>query len=116
MVLCGRKYEHITPLPKELHWFPVEEVCFEILPLTFKALHNLSPSYIRDLLQTHKPVRSLRSSSVNMLAIPRSRLKFNGDRAFSVYAPKLWNKLAEQIKCSLNLHTLKGSLKTFFSF
>ena len=24
LVLCGRKYEHITPLLKELHWLPVE--------------------------------------------------------------------------------------------
>jgi len=52
LVLCGRKYEHITPLLKELHWLPVEQrIVFKIPLLTFKALHNLSPSYIRDLLQ-----------------------------------------------------------------
>ena len=45
--------------------------------LTFKALYNLRPSYIRDLLQTCKPVRSLRS----LLVAPRSKLKFSGDRA-----------------------------------
>jgi len=43
---------------------------------------------------------SLRSSSMNMLVIPRSRLKFYGYRAFSVCAPKLWNNLPEHIKCS----------------
>jgi len=60
LVLCARKYEHITPLLKELHWLPVEQrIVLKILLLTFKALHNLSPSYIRDLLQTYKPVRSL---------------------------------------------------------
>ena len=115
MVLCGRKYEHITPLLKELHWLPVEQrIVFKILLLTFKALHNLSPSYIRDLLQTYNPVRSLRSSAMNMLVIPRSRLKFYGDRAsaFSFCAPKLWNNLSEHIKCSPNLRTFKSSLKT----
>jgi len=113
LVLCGRKYEHITPLLKELQWLPVEQrIVFKIPLLTFKALHNLSPTYIRDLRRTYKPVRSLRSSTVNMLVIPRSRLKFYGDRAFSVCTLKLWNNLPDHIKCSSNLRTFKSSLKT----
>jgi len=44
--------------------------------------------------------------------ISRSRLKFYGDRAFSVCAPKLWNNLPEHIKCSPNRRTFKSSLKT----
>ena len=67
---------------------------------------------MRDLLQTYKPVRSLRSSGMNMLIIPRSGLKFYGDRAFSVCAPKLWNNLPQQIKCSSNRRTFMSSLKT----
>ena len=47
-----------------------------------------------------------------MLVIPRSRLKFYGNRAFSFCAPKLWNNLPEHIKCSPNLRTFKSSLKT----
>ena len=46
-----------------------------------------------------KPTRSLRSSSGNLLAIPRSKLKSFGDRAFSVCAPKL--------------NTFKRNLKTY---
>ena len=112
LVLCGRKYEHITPLLKELHWLPVEQrIVFKILLLTFKAVYNLGPNYICDLLQTYKPVRSLLPSSMNMLVIPRSRLKFYVQRAFSVCAPTLWNKLPEHIKCSSNLSTFKSSLK-----
>ena len=49
---------------------------------------------------------------MNMLVIPRSRLKFCGDRAFSVCTPKLWNNLPEHIKCSSNLRTSKSRLKT----
>ena len=49
---------------------------------------------------------------MNMLVIPRRRLKFYGDRAFSVCAPELWNNLPEHIKCSPNLRTFKSSLKT----
>ena len=82
LILCGRKHDHVTPLLKELHWLPVEQrIIFKILLLTFKALNNLYPSYISDLLETYKPTKSLRSSSRNLLAIPRSKLKSYGDRA-----------------------------------
>ena len=114
LILCGAKHERITPLLRELHWLPVEQrVVFKILLLTFKALNNLSPSYIRDLLQTYKPSRSLRSSTMNLLVTPRSRLKFYGDRAFSVCAPKLWNNLPENVKYSPNLTSFKSNLKTY---
>ena len=95
-------------------WLPVEQrIIFKILLLTFKALNNLCPSYISNLLETCKPTRSLRSSSRNLLAIPRSKLKSYGDRAFSVCAPKLWNDIPEIIKCSVNLNTFKRNLKTY---
>ena len=97
------KYDCITPL---LHWLPVEQrIVFKILLLIFKSLNDLSPCYIRDLLQTHMPSRKFQS--------PRSRLKFYGDRAFSVCAPKLWNNLPEHIKCCLNLTSSKRNLKTY---
>ena len=80
---------------------------------TFKALNNLCPSYISDLLETYKPTRSLRSSSRNLLVIPRSKLKSYGDHAFSVSAPKLWNDIPETIKCSVDLNAIKRNLKTY---
>ena len=90
-----------------------QRIIFKILLLTFKALNNLCPSYISDLLETYKPTRSLRSSSRNLLTIPRSKLKSYGDRAFSVCAPKLWNDIPEIIKCCANLKTFKRNLKTY---
>ena len=80
---------------------------------TFKALNNLCPSYISDLLETYKPTRSLRSSSRNLLVIPRSELKSSGDRTFSVSAPKLWNNIPETIKCSVDLNAFKRNLRTY---
>ena len=113
-ILCGRKHDHVTPLLRELHWLPVEQrIIFKILFFTFKALNNLCPSYINDSLETYKPTRSLRSSSRNLLMIPRSRLKSYGDRAFSVAAPKLWNDITETIKCSVDLNAFKRNLKTY---
>ena len=51
LITCSRKYDHITPILKELHWLPVSErIKFKILLLTLKALHQQSPVYIQDLL------------------------------------------------------------------
>ena len=44
---------------------------------------------------------------------PRSRLKSYGDRAFSVCAPRRWNTLSSEYKCSFNLISFKRSLKTY---
>ena len=41
---CSRKYDHILTI---LNWLPVSELAkFKILLVTFKALHQLSPTYI----------------------------------------------------------------------
>ena len=59
LILCGRKFDRVTPLLKELHWLPVEQrIIFKILLVTFKALNNFCPSYISDLLETYKPARN----------------------------------------------------------
>ena len=114
LILCGRKHDRVTPLLRELHWLPVEQrIIFKMLFFTFKALNNLCPSYISDLLETYKPTRSLRSSSRNLLVIPRSKLKSYGDRAFSVSAPKLWHDIPETITCSVDLNAFKRNLKTY---
>jgi len=43
----------VVKLLKELYWLPVEQkIIFKILMTTFKALNNLCPSYISDLLET----------------------------------------------------------------
>ena len=73
LILGGGKYDHITPLLRELHWLPVEHrITFKILLITFKALNNLAPSYISNLLHLYTPNRLLRSSSKFQLQVPPS--------------------------------------------
>ena len=64
LITRSRKCHHITPILLDLHWLPVSErIKFKILLLTFKALHQQSPTYIQDLITRYLPSRSLRSSS-----------------------------------------------------
>ena len=62
------------------------------IPLnTFKAVHNLAPSYLSDLIHANIPTRCLRSASSINLNVPPARLSTMGARAFSRSAPRLWN-------------------------
>ncbi len=90
----AKKTDHITPILASLHWLPVHSrIQFKMLLFVFKALNGQAPFYLTDHLALLSSSRSLRSSDRVFLAVPRSRLKTNGDRAFSIAVPHLWNQL-----------------------
>ena len=108
-----KKFDHITPVLKSLHWLPVEKrIDFKVLLLVYRALHDQAPEYMRDMLQERTNVRTLRSTVSSQLAVPRSRLKGFGDRAFSIAAPRLWNALPGFITDCKSVGAFKKGLKT----
>ena len=57
IVFKSNKYDHITPLLKDLHWLPIEQrIKFRILSITFKALNKQAPSHISDLRRPWREV------------------------------------------------------------
>ena len=56
--------------------------------------------------------RTLRSTDQKLLAVPKSRLKTYGDRAFSVAVPKLWNELPLDLRSLVTFNLFKKHLKT----
>ncbi len=51
-----RKYEHITPVLRSLHWLPVTfRTDFKVLLLVYKLLNGLGPRYIADMPTEYKP-------------------------------------------------------------
>ena len=106
--------QHITPVLQQLHWLPVQQrIHYKVLLITYKALNNLAPPYLTDLLQHHRPSRCLRSADLNLLKpITKSTHRTLGDRAFAIAAPTLWNSLPIHIRNSDSLNTYKKLLKT----
>lgn len=60
-------FHHFTPVLQEIHWLSSKSrIILRILPYTFKAIHNLAPPYLSDLL----PASRFRSSSSMHLTVP----------------------------------------------
>lgn len=109
-----KSIEHITPVLIQLHWLPIpQRIQYKLLLLTFKALRNLAPSYLSDLLHPYTPSRTLRSSSFGLLSIPPVKMVTMGAKAFSHAAPKLWNSLPIHIRQLDSVNIFKSQLKTY---
>ena len=107
------KYDHITPVLKDLHWLPVEHrTNYKILLLAYKAQHGMAPPYLSSLLSPYKPGGYLRSEGKHLLMTPRYRLEGSGKRCFAHAAPSLWNTFPISIKCVQSIDSFKSSLKT----
>ena len=114
MLTRTRKFDHISPVLQRLHWLPIRyRIHFKILLLTWKALHDMAPAYISELINLHNPSRQLRSSHKNLLSVPRT-FSSHGDRAFYSCAPKLWNSLPADLRFCSSLDIFKKTLKTPF--
>ena len=113
IIMRTRKYDHITPVLKQLHWLPISSrIEFKILLFTYRALNNLAPAYVRDMLCIYEPPRPLRSAGMSLLVVPKTRLSTYGDRCFQKAAPVLWNNLPDTVKRSDTLDIFKKRLKT----
>ena len=101
VVTRSSKYSSITPTLKKLHWLPVKyRIIFKVVLLTFKELHGMAPNYLKTLLQSYMPSRSLRSETGNLLIMPKACRKL-GCHTFAYAASKLWNELPVNIRTTL---------------
>ena len=104
---------HITPVLKSLHWLPIKKrIIFKILLITYKCVNGLAPEYLRELIVARKSPRPFRIDSLELLDIPKTRLKSYGDRSFSFGAATEWNKLPLEIRNSPSVESFKKQLKT----
>ena len=108
-----KKYDHITPVLRNLHWLPVRyRIKYKILLIVYKVISGTAPSYLCDLLSIKTSTRTLRSNNHVMLHVPVSRLKTFGDASFSTAGPILWNGLPLHVKTAHTVGQFKSLLKT----
>ena len=98
---------------EQLSWLSIpKRLMHNKAVFAYKALNNLTPAYISNLLRpiskTHS--RSLRSTDNGLLSIQRSRSALFV-RSFSYSAAKLWSTLPQNIRTVSSLNEFKGFLR-----
>jgi len=111
--LGARKFDHVTPLLRELHWLSVpERITFKLATLVFRCLHGTAPvsPFIEQLTM------NLGADYVPALHphfIPTTHRRTLGDRAFPVAGARVWNSLPATLTSqSSSLLTFRPQLKT----
>ena len=116
LVYAARKYDHVTPLLRDLHWLCVpERIDYRLAVLAFRCQHGLAPGYLS--VDIHRVAddesrRRLRSASTSKLHVPKTKNKTIGDRAFPVAAARVWNSLSPALAQASSLTSFKRGLKT----
>ena len=106
-ITFSRKSCHITPISKELHWFPVtQRIVFKLLLIVYKCTHNIAPSFFfwTPLTIFTNAYASLRQQATS------SEAKSNrswGDGSFAIAAPRLWNELPFNIRTAKSIIVFK---------
>jgi len=116
VVTGTKKFDHITPVLRQLHWLLVRQrITFKLAMITFKCLHGLAPSYLADVCTPVSPVAGrwqLRSANSGALVVPCTRTTTEW-RDFAVAGLATWNSLPIDLQTSsLSRDTFVKKLKT----
>ena len=103
-----RRYAHVTPILKQLHWLPVKYRCmFKTATPVYKFLHSGSPSYFKLFLSLSSCSYNTRRSHpdhqyVTVPPFHSSEIKSvkHFGHSFAFDALKIWNKLPNDVRCS----------------
>ena len=110
-----RKYDHIKPVLKDLHWLPIRSrIEYKILTMVHKSLYSCTPVYLRELL-CKRPDRGTRADGKNLL-VPKVKRATFGARKFRYAGLTLWNVLPDSLKKNSRLENLKKNLLINFIY
>jgi len=117
-LVCGaRNYDDVTPLFEEIHWLSVpDRITFKLATLVFRCMHGLAQAYLAETLNSAADVdwrRRLSTGSSTALMVPMTRRRTLVDRAYSVAAAQVWNRLPTTLTSQPSLLTFRQQLETF---
>jgi len=117
-LVCGaRNYDNVTPLLEEFHWLSVRDrITFKLATLVFRCMAGLAQAYLAETLNSAADIdwrRRMSSGSSTALKVPMTRRLTLVDRAFSVAAAQVWNRLPTTLTSQPLLITFRQQLETF---
>ena len=111
IVTNSRKFDHVTPLLRELNWLPVKEQLFyRDSVLIFKCQNDLAPQYLMSKFTKRSNIHTRNTRTRNFLQIPLYRTAI-GQCTFSYRGANTWNNLHNELRQSASLTSFKRALK-----
>ena len=98
LVLDLKPRDHAIPALRELHWLPMHRITHPVQAMSTRPqdIHQSVTRLHFRLAHTGRRHTNTLVSSSNNLFLPRTERRF-GDRAFSVAAPRAWNRLYTEL-------------------
>jgi len=108
-IVMDKEFDYPSaPLFQELKWMTVyERLQYKTATLVFKSLTNISPLYLSSKFHTVIENRQLRSSTNNLLYVPKPNLEIFR-KSISYAGPKLWNCLPLEIRNAKSILSFKS--------
>ena len=116
IVTNHRKYAHVTPILKQLHWLPIKYRCmFKTATLVYKFYTVvLLPIFNHSC---HSAVVPTVPGVVTQIVPPFCSSVFKSvkhfDHSFAFDAPKIWNELPHDVRSAASVASFKKKLKTY---
>ena len=85
---------------------------YKLLLYVYKALNDLAPLYLKELITPYKPARSLCSESAFLLQVPATRTRTYTERLFDKAVATLSNALPAHLHLAKSIDSFKSGLKT----
>ena len=106
-----RKFDHITPILKELRWFPVKSHLYSRdALLAFKCMNDRAPAYLSSQFKTRGEVSGRDTRNTKQLDVPLYR-STAGQRTFHYRTVTLWNNINPDLKLCKSIPSFKIKLK-----
>ena len=111
-IICGsRKFDHVTPLLKELQWLPIKsQLYLSDVVLAFKCITGSTPTYLSSMFLTRGEVSGRTTRSSQLLQIPLFKSR-SGQRTFFHRILSLWNSLDNSFKLCNSAGNFKRKLR-----
>ena len=107
----ARKYDHVTPILKELGWMKIhQKICYDICVTVFKALNKKFPQWLLSFPTVNDVQYSRTTRQSNNLFVPRASTNI-GTRSIKIKGPLVWNSIPSQLKNAANIHIFKEKIK-----
>jgi len=111
IVSGSKKYNHVTPILRQLKWLPVKQhMYYRDSIIAFKCMNGLAPGYLSDQFTKRSSISTRKTRNSQHLNIPLFKTA-TGQRTFYYRMVSLWNALPQNIKLSQSLAHFKTLMR-----